>query len=33
VYRHHGKQPRHFSHGVSGVEVVLNGTVIKLLNE
>lgn len=33
MYRHHGKQPRHFSHGVSGVEVVLNGTVIKLLNE
>jgi hypothetical protein len=30
VYRHHGKQPRHFSHGVAEVEVVLNGNVITL---
>ena len=31
VYRHHGKQPRHFFRGVSGFEVLLNGDAIKLL--
>ena len=30
VYKRRGKQPRHFFHGVSGFEVVLNGNVIKL---
>ena len=31
LYQCRGKQPRHFSHGVSGFEVVLNGNVINLL--
>lgn len=30
AYRHRGKQPPHFVHGVSGIEVVLNGNVIAL---
>ena len=31
IYQRRGNQPRHFFHGVSGFEVVLNGNVIKLL--
>jgi len=31
VYQRRGKQPRHFFHGVSTCEVLLNGNAIKLL--